>query len=269
MRMNFIYWVRSKRALYGRDSWAEPGRRPMGIELHLWYRVTKRMRLLHRTYILAAVILGAVVCLDSQTAATKGASGTEAPGLPPRASPTDYQAHAQAGKVTIAAEFSGHFVPTPQANYTTEDYVIVEVGLYSEPDARLTLSPADFSIRINGKKNALPAQAFGLVMMSLKDPEWSPPESTSSSSSKSKTSINGGGGGQSDQGNLPPIVHMPPELQHTMNVRVQKAALAEGDRALPQAGLLFFSYRGPAKGISSVELLYKGPAGTATIVLHP
>jgi hypothetical protein len=234
----------------------------------LWYCVTKRMRFATiRVGAVSAAIIGAAAYLYCQTAATKAAPGSDSQGLPPRAGPTDYQAHGKAGPVTIAAEFSGHFVPTKEATYTTEDYVVVETGLFGEPEARLTLSPGDFSLRINGKKMASPAQSYVLVMSSLKDPEWSPPGS-SSSPSKSKTSVNGGGGGQGDS--APPApVHMPPELQHRMNVRVQKASLAEGDRPLPQAGLLFFSYRGQTKGIRSVELLYKGPAGEATIALHP
>jgi hypothetical protein len=216
--------------------------------------------------VLAAASLSTVLCLSAQTAATKGAPGSELQGLPPRSAPTDYQANGKAGSVTIAAEFSGHFVPTKEATYTTEDYVVVETGLFGEPDSRLTLSPGDFSLRINGKKMPSPAQSYVLVMSSLKDPEWSPPGS-SSSSSKSKTSVNGGGGGQGDPPPAP--VHMPPELQHAMNVRVQKATLAEGDRPLPQAGLLFFPFRGQTKGLRSIELLYKGPVGEAAIALHP
>jgi hypothetical protein len=45
--------------------------------------------------------------------------------------------------------------------------------------------------------------------------------------------------------------------------------LLEGDRALPQAGLLFFQYRGNAKSIHSVELTYTGLAGKATLALQP
>ena len=54
-----------------------------------------------------------------------------------------------------------------------------------------------------------------------------------------------------------------------MAQRVQKATLPEGDRALPQAGLIYFQYRGEAKGIHSVELIYDGPAGKATLALQP
>jgi hypothetical protein len=54
-----------------------------------------------------------------------------------------------------------------------------------------------------------------------------------------------------------------------MEVRVEKAALPEGDRALPEAGLIFFQYRGKENGINSVELIYTGPAGKAIVPLHP
>jgi hypothetical protein len=53
-----------------------------------------------------------------------------------------------------------------------------------------------------------------------------------------------------------------------MAQRTQKAALASGDRALPQAGLLFFQYRGKTQNLSSIELMYSGPAGKATLTLR-
>jgi hypothetical protein len=62
---------------------------------------------------------------------------------------------------------------------------------------------------------------------------------------------------------------MPMPLVHTMQVKVQKAALPEGDRALPVAGLLFFLYHGRNEQLKSVELIYSGPAGKATVTLQP
>jgi hypothetical protein len=58
-------------------------------------------------------------------------------------------------------------------------------------------------------------------------------------------------------------------MERAMNLHVQNAALPEGDRALPVAGLIFFHYTGQARGIKTVELLYNGPAGKATINLNP
>ena len=197
--------------------------------------------------------------LDAQT--------KEIRGLPPRATAADYQANAAAGTVTIAAEFLGHAVPTEKGTLSTETFVVVEAGIFGQPDAGIKLSLENFSLRINGK-NDLPSQPPGLVGKSLKDPDLEPP--ASASSSKTKTNVNGGGGGGQVDSNAPPApVHIPIEVQRSMQQRVQKAAFPEGDRTLPVAGLLFFQYSGKAKSIRSVELIYNGPAGKATLELQP
>jgi hypothetical protein len=218
--------------------------------------------------LISGVILAAAFCLCAQEPAASGkdARPTEVQGLPPRVAPSDYQAQAKAGDVTIAAEFAGHSVPTAQGPLTTDDFVVVELGLYGPPQARVRISQDDFSLRVNTKKAPVPSQPYGLVLSSLKDPEWSPPEEESSTS-KSKTSI--GTGGQTDTSNTPKVVHIPIEVQRAMAQRTQKAALALGDRPLPQAGLLFFPYRGKTEKISSLELIYNGPAGKATLTLQP
>ena len=211
-------------------------------------------------------IVALCLCAQEQQPPAKDAPANETKGLPPRLAPTDYQAQAHAGTVTIAADFVEHGIPTPQGVFSTEDYVVVEAGLYGPAQARLKLSANDFSLRINGKKVPLPSQPFGLVFSSAKDPSWEPPEAPSS---KSKTGISAGGGGGGADSTPPAPVHMPMPLQHVMQQKIQKAALPEGDRPLPQAGLLFFSYHGLGKGIYSVELIYNGPAGKATLSLHP
>jgi len=189
---------------------------------------------------------------------------TKGVGIPPRATPADYQAHAQAGTVTVGAEFKGHSVPTPEAVYTNEDYVAVEVGLFGPPEARVKLSHDDFSLRIDGKKNLIPCLPYAAVFRGLKDPEWIPP---GGADSKSKSSISTGGG--KNDNSLPAVVHMPIELERAMDQRVQKASLLEGERALPEAGLIFFEHRGRTDRIHSIELIYTGPAGKATMALRP
>ncbi len=194
----------------------------------------------------------------------KEAPAPESKGLPPRAAPSEYQAQARAGAVTVAAEFMGHSVPTPEAIYSSEDFVVVEVGLFGPPQARATLSTGDFSLRLNGRKMLLPSQPYEKAFHSLKDPEWEPPKSEN----KSKTSIgDGGAGGNTDSAPAP--VHMPLELRRAMEQHVQRSTMLEGDRALPQAGLLFFEYRGKTQNIRSLELIYSGPAGNATLALQP
>jgi len=204
-----------------------------------------------------------VLCLCAQGPETQV---KEIRGLPPRATPADYQAHAQAGSMTIAAEFVGHFVPTLQGNLTTEDYVVVETGMFGPPEAPIKVFLGDFSLRINGKKTPLPAQPYGMVIKSLKDPDWEPP-AASESSSTSKTKVNTGGGGSKDK-DPPPPVRIPVEVQRAMQQRIQKASLPEGDRTVPVAGLIFFQY-GRAQGIRSIELIYNGSAGSVTLELRP
>lgn len=203
----------------------------------------------------------------AQESQSKDAQVRELKGIPPRATPADYQAQAQAGTVTVAAEFKGHSVPTPEAVLSSEDFVVVEVGLYGPPEARLKLSHDDFSLRVNGKKAPLPALPYAGVFRSLKDPEWIPPGGGESKSSK--TSIGGGGKGAGDGSSLPVVVHVPIELERAMQQHVRKASLPEGERVLPEAGLIFFEYRGKASGIHSIELMYTGPLGKATLNLQP
>jgi hypothetical protein len=185
-------------------------------------------------------------------------------GLPPRATPGDYQFHAQAGTLTVVAEFMGHGVPTEEGGpYLAENYVVVEAGLYGPPGTKIQLSYKDFSLRINGKKQAEPGQPYVTVFATLKDPEWEPP---SSEASGAQTSINGAGGTQSDRTKIVP--KMPMALRHTMEQRVLKASISEGERTLPQAGLLYFEWHGETKAIRTMDLLYNGPTGKATLALH-
>lgn len=218
-----------------------------------------------KTSLSIIAVLNTLVCLNAQKQSVQGEeSQVKTPqGMPPRATPGDYQAQAPAGSATIAAEFMGHSVPTPEATFTTQDYLVVETGIFGARGARIVLSPSDFSLRVNGKKEALPGQPYGLLFRSLKSPEW---DATLPSVAKSKGSI--GGGGQ-DSGDTPAVIHMPIEVQRAMEQRVQKASLPEGNRELPQAGLIFFQHGGKIKGIHSIELIYSGAAGKATLPLQP
>ena len=212
--------------------------------------------------ILLFVAAGAWIALGQEKEAKP-----ENKGLPPRVSATDYQAQGKAGDITIGAEFDGHAVPVEEGSpLSAEECVVVEVAVYGPPGAKLTLSQEQFSLRINGKKQAQPSEPVEVAFKSLKDPEWIPPDT---GDKKSKTSIGGGGGGAAGDNSPPPTPKMPIELRRAMELKVRRAAMPEGDRALPQAGLLFFSYRGKEKGISSVELIYQGPAGKATLNLTP
>jgi len=187
-------------------------------------------------------------------------------GIPARTTPADYQAHGQAGKITIAAEYDQHAVPDPTVTLTTEDFVVVEVALYGPPGTNLALNYQDFSLRINGKKSLVPAQPYARTFKSLKSPEYEPP--TEKMLDKGKTNVNTNG--QSNTQNitepkLPPIIHIPIEVSREWERKVHMASLPEGERPLPQGGLVFFEHSGKT---TSVELIYNGPAGKVTIPLQ-
>jgi hypothetical protein len=226
-----------------------------------------------KTGLLMGGVLMFAVWLPAQEENTKSpeAQGkdTQAKGMPPRTAPSEYQAQAQAGTVTIGAEFMGHAVPTPEQTVSSDDDVVVEAGLFGPPGARATLALGDFSLRINGKKIPSPSEPYLVVFRSLKDPQWQPPETEESKSKGGGTGITTGNGGGA--GNQPPPAppKMPFELRRVMEQHVQRAAMQEGDRPLPQAGLLFFQYHGKVESIRSIELIYTGAAGNATLTLQP
>lgn len=210
------------------------------------------------------------VCLLAQDpAANNDAQASATRGMPARATPNDYQAHAAAGPVTIGAEFMQHSVPTPQGLLTSEDYVVVEAGVFGPPGAKATVNPGDFTLRINGKKT-LQSEPYATVFKSLKDPEWEPDVPAEQKGGKTSINSSGGGLGKGGAGDAAPIVPKPPfKLQREWNLRLQKASFPEGDRPLPQAGLLYFHYTGKASGIHTIELTYAGPSGKATLELNP
>jgi len=183
-------------------------------------------------------------------------------GILPRATPSDYLSQVKVGQYTLAAEFKGHSIPNDQGPLVSEEYVVVEVAFFGAPGAKLVLSPEHFSLRLNGKKNTIPSRHFGLVLGSVKDPEQEPTKAKS----KSKTNI---GGSEREPGEPEAPVKIPLETQRAWAQRVQQAVLPEGERPLPQAGVVFFPHRGKTQGLRAVELVYNGPAGEASVALEP
>lgn len=206
--------------------------------------------------------------LSAQPSEAAKADAAKAQGLPARATPADYATQGKVGTVMIGAEFTGHGIPNAQQPLNSEDYVAVEVGLFGAAGERLTIGATDFSLRINGKKDLLPNQPWGLVAKGVRDLEWVSPDAVPGDA-KSKGSMSGGAGGSQGANNPPPL---PPKVPivtlRGWQLAVRNAALAQGDRALPQAGLIYFPYRGKVTSIRSLELIYEGPAGTGTITLQ-
>jgi hypothetical protein len=217
-----------------------------------------------RAHIHFALFLSAAACLTLQAQQT-----TEVKPLAARASPAEYQTAVKMGQYTLAVDFDAHGVPTSDGVFSDEDYIVFEVALYGPAGAHLALQYEDFSIRLNGKKAAAPAQAYTVVFKSLKSPEWEATQDPVHKESSSGINAGGAGRGAAADSGPPPPPKMPIDVERKMELRVQKAAVPEGDRPLPVAGLVFFQFSGKTKNIKSMDLIYSGAAGKATIPMQP
>src|ERR1035438_8317850 len=240
-------------------------------------RSSKMLALCATAAVLISFGVGAVLQAQAPGKPAKVEPAEEAPketaivnskAFPPRAAVTDYPAHVQVGMYTIGADFAGHSLPTQEGLLHSEDYVVIEAGINGPPEARLMLSLGDFSLRINGNKKPVAAEPYELAGKSVKDPDYQEPETNKSS----KTMVNTGGGkADGTDPNAPPpaLIPIPFEIKRGWQLRVKRDSLPIGDRALPVAGLLFFSHGAGVKSIRSMELIYSGPAGKVTIPIHP
>ena len=209
------------------------------------------------------VTCGALALAQAPAPANKEVAA-ETGGTPPRSGPGDYQTRVQTGKYTIAADFTGHAINTLTGNLTDEGFVMVEVAAYGPAGEHLTLSLGDFTLRLNGNKKAIEPQPYSFILPTLRDPEWEAniPVPDEKKKKKSQTS-------EDLAAPPPPPPVYPIEIRREMAERVRKIQLPLGDRALPQAGILFFPYGGRSDKLRSIELLYSGPTGKATLSFHP
>ena len=110
----------------------------------------------------------------------------------------------------------------------------------------------------------LSRQPYGFVFRSLKDPELEP---TAAEKKTKGNGISAGGGGDKSTNEPPTPVKVPIEVVRDQQQRIQKSALPGGDRPLPVAGLIYFSYRGKTENLTKIELVYAGKSGAVIIPL--
>jgi hypothetical protein len=174
---------------------------------------------------------------------------------------------------TLTAEYLVHSLPAPEGTLVANDYLVVDVK-FAGP-APLQTSAGQFLLRINARTVIEPDSA-GDVSGSLKYPDWT-----------QKPVVTGTAGpvmigssptverfpGDPTVGHVPmpraPEPDSPVEKAPAMSIdeRVQKAAMVEGESKMPVSGLLYFPFQGKTKKIKSVELVYQGPAGRAEVKL--
>jgi hypothetical protein len=200
-------------------------------------------------------------------------------GTAPKASVDEYPVHARLEKLSIGAEYLVHSFSGGRETFIARDYLVVEVALFPAEGETLAVNSGQFSLRVNGRKDALAPQAPEFVAASLKYPDWTPHPRAEAGvgpvifGTPTPTERFPG----DPQGRTGPPVPKAPddnpsglekEPPVTAEELVVQTALPEGERREPASGYLYFAYRGKIKGIHKLELEFAGPAGHALLQLQ-
>jgi hypothetical protein len=209
-----------------------------------------------------------------------------AQGTATRLTPGAYQTQATTGDVTFGANFMVRTVFDDAGSAVMRNYLVVDVAVFSKaPTVNLSLSY--FSLRVNGRTPILAQQPF-LVAASMDPsrpaaPGAQPGLTVGAGVGNAGVIIGGQPGGLPgqplpDPNNPNPQTRRPPETPNPYVVErpappsprelVQNSALPSGDVAPPVSGNVFFAYQDKPEEIRSLELLYDGPAGKATLKLR-
>lgn len=194
------------------------------------------------------------------------ASAVFAQGTEPKPKPEDYPVQAQATvmgqPVAVGSEFMVHSFSRGEESYIAPQFLVVEVALYPAKGAKLTVSPSQFSLRINGKKQVLQPQSPQLVAASISHPEWQ--------GGGPRLDVGGGVGGigvgngrqrpmgmpgQTDPSRDPNAPEQKPRIKPEQ--LAVETGLPFGETQKPVSGYLYFSYKGKSSSIKSLELLYE------------
>ena len=167
------------------------------------------------------------------------------------------------------------------------NYLVVDLAVFAQ-SGTVSLTPSYFSLRINGSKAAILAQQPFVVANSFDPPRAGASQpGLSAGASTGNVGVIVGPPGQPgtigsrrmpDPQNPNPQPPPRPETPNpyvvdrapaaTPHEQVERAALPSGDVVPPISGALFFAYTGKPESIRTIELLYEGPAGQASLKLR-
>lgn len=199
-------------------------------------------------------------------------------GTTPKASEQDYPVRAKLEKLSIGAEYLVHSFSSGREMFIAKDYLVVEVALYPANGATLLVNAGHFSLRVNGRKQALTPQGPEIVADSLKYPDMeNGPRAVAALGpvvlGQPRPVERFPGDPNAQTGRLPPRVpeDNPSGLDKEPPVKAEElavqAALPEGEHHGPTSGFLYFPYRGKVSRIRSLELVFASPAGSTTLPL--
>jgi hypothetical protein len=198
-------------------------------------------------------LLAVAVCIAQGTESKKSAS--------------EFPVHAALGDADVAADFMVRLISYGRESFVTDNFLVVEVAIFPHAGRVFDVRANQFSLRVNGKKEVLFAQTPGMVIASVKYPDW---ETQSGG-------IGETGGGGVGIGGTAPVERFPgdprarriprpgtgqddTDAQAVKEPRlspsevITRSAISEGPRKTPVSGYLFFPWRGNPAKLKSVEL---------------
>lgn len=198
---------------------------------------------------------------------------------------TDYPVHGDIGAVSIGAEYLVHSIPTHSQTFFARDYLVVDVAVFPGRLEPVEIGANTFTLRINGRKEVIFPDSPGFVAASLTYPDWE---------QHRRAEVQAGVGDAGVTIGRPPVVgrfpddptpghsRLPPppkaptpeeqqgieqDAPQSADEALTQMALPEGPAGKPVAGYIFFHYRGKAKSIKSLDLVYQGKQGSVTLKL--
>ncbi|HKW96566.1 MAG TPA: hypothetical protein VJN43_02485 [Bryobacteraceae bacterium] len=204
-------------------------------------------------------------------------------GTAPKDKPPDYPAHAAVGDIAIGADYLVHSIPANTQTFFAPDYLVVEVAVFPKRGSSIEIGVGTFTLRVNGKKQAIYSDSTGMVAASVKYPDWEQRKNLEVGAAVGDAGVVIGrppavgrfpDNPRQQQTRLPRLPKAPDAQQgvereepEDLDTALARTALPQGAVSIPVSGYLYFRYQGKTKSIKSVELLYQGPAGTATLKL--
>lgn len=206
-------------------------------------------------------------------------------GTDPKPKASDYPVHTAVSNVSIGAEYLVRSFSGRNQTFFARDHLVVEIAVYPPSGQSLKVSSGQFTLRINKKDLILP-QAPEFLAAGFRYPDWEQRPSLEAIGGVGDAGVIIGrpesrerfpGDPRPGQTRLPPPPRAPaPDDRSGLEKQpppradevVVEAALPEGEVSSPAAGYLYFPYKGKTKSIRSLELLYRGPSGAATLRLY-
>jgi hypothetical protein len=188
---------------------------------------------------------------------------------------SDYPVHASLPGMEIGAEYLDHSIPSERGSYIANDYLVVDIGVFSSTREGLDIKSGQFSLRINRDKRVLVPVSPGMVAGALKYPDWEGKRGAAGQQQSPSSTGRFPGDPEAAPPIIPPV-QAPPDpsgiekqIPTSIDEAITAAAFSAGVTNRTFKGCVFFRYRGKMKSIKSLELIYDPGEGRpkATIPL--